>query len=162
MLIERFRKWYEHEKFTNQLMLNMLNSVPTERRGEPEFAKAVNLAAHLALCRENWLNRMDGDGTEVDHWFETDVDLESLPQRFANIERSWTLYLHRLSDADMPNEFSFNVTETDEPFSLPIEVQLTQMVGHAFYHRGQIVQIVDNLGGETVDTDYLFWAVHRN
>lgn len=162
MLIERFRKWYEHEKAANQAMLNMLASVPTQRRSGPDFAKAVNLAAHLALCRENWLNRMDSDGSAVDHWFETDTDFDSLPQRFANIERFWTLYLHRLTDEDLSKEFSFNVTETGQPFNIEIEIQITQLVGHAFYHRGQIVQLVDNLGGETMDTDYLFWAVQRD
>jgi uncharacterized damage-inducible protein DinB len=161
MLVERFRKWYEHEKAANQAMLNMLGSVPVERRTDPAFAKAVDLAAHLALCRENWLNRMDSDGSEVDHWFETEADFESLPQRFANIERFWTLYLHRLSDDDLARSFEFAGTDGAE-YSLEVEVQLTQMVGHAFYHRGQVAMLVDSLGGETVDTDYLFWAVNRN
>ena len=35
------------------------------------------------------------------------------------------------------------------------------MVGHAFYHRGQIVMLVAELGGDTVDTDYLFWSESR-
>ena len=161
MLIERFRKWYEHEKSANQKMLNMLSSVPLEGRSDPGFAKAVDIAAHLALCRENWLNRMDSDGTAVDHWFEENVDFEALPQRFANIERFWTLYLHRLSDEDLSKPFEFKSTEGQD-FAIETEIQLTQMVGHAFYHRGQIVQLVDSLGGDTVDTDYLFWAVHRN
>jgi len=43
-----------------------------------------------------------------------------------------------------------------------IEGQIVQLVGHAFYHRGQIAQIVDDLGGSTVDTDYLFWAYVKN
>jgi uncharacterized damage-inducible protein DinB len=29
--------------------------------------------------------------------------------------------------------------------------------GHAWYHRGQIAMLVKDLGGETVDTDYIFW-----
>lgn len=160
MLIERFRKWYEHEKAANQLMLDMIDSVPPERRGEAAFGRAVDLAAHLALCRENWLNRMDSDGTEVTQWTEEGVDFETLRQRFANIERFWTLYLHRLKDEDLGKNFEFAGTD-GTPYSLEIEIQLTQMVGHAFYHRGQIVMLVDGLGGETVDTDYLFWAVSR-
>ncbi len=160
MLIERFRKWYEHEKSANQKMLDMIDSVPAERRSELGFAKAVDIAAHLALCRENWLNRMDSDGTAVDHWSEENVDFETLRPRYANIERFWTLYLHRLRDEDMEKDFTFTTTE-GQPWSLPIEVQLTQLVGHAFYHRGQIVQLVDGLGGDTIDTDYLFWAVSR-
>ena len=159
--MERFRKWYEHEKAANQLMLNMIDSVPADRRTEPAFGRAVDLAAHLALCRENWLNRMDNDGKSVDHWFEEGVDFDTLRQRYANIERFWTLYLHRLKDEDLARNFEFAVQDGSS-YSLEIEIQLTQMIGHAFYHRGQIVMLIDGLGGETVDTDYLFWAVSRN
>ena len=158
--MERFRKWYEHEKAANQLMLNMIDSVPADRRTEPAFGRAVDLAAHLALCRENWLNRMDNDGKSVDHWFEEGVDFDTLRQRYANIERFWTLYLHRLKDEDLARNFEFAVQDGSS-YSLEIEIQLTQMIGHAFYHRGQIVMLIDGLGGETVDTDYLFWAVSR-
>ena len=161
MLIERFRTWYEYEKACNQIMLDMMDSVPTDRRTALQFSQAVDLAAHLALCRENWLNRMDDDGSKVDHWFEQGVDFETLRQRFANIERFWTLYLHRLNDDDLDRNFELKGTDGSDQL-LQVEVQLTQMVGHAFYHRGQIVMIVDSLGGDTVDTDYLFWEMSRS
>jgi uncharacterized damage-inducible protein DinB len=35
---------------------------------------------------------------------------------------------------------------------------LTQLFGHAWYHRGQIAQLVAELGGKAVDTDYIFWC----
>ena len=34
---------------------------------------------------------------------------------------------------------------------------LTQVFGHAWYHRGQIAMLVNDLGGEAVDTDFIFW-----
>jgi uncharacterized damage-inducible protein DinB len=39
----------------------------------------------------------------------------------------------------------------------PLVDLLTQVFGHAWYHRGQIAMLVKDLGGETVDTDYIFW-----
>jgi uncharacterized damage-inducible protein DinB len=141
-------------------MLDMMDSVPMERRPDPQFARAVDLAAHLALCRENWLNRMDPHGATVDHWFEEGADFDTLRQRFANTERYWTLYLHRLGDQDLDESFEFKGTDGSER-ALQTEILLTQMVGHAFYHRGQIIMIVDSLGGDTVDTDYLDWSMSR-
>jgi uncharacterized damage-inducible protein DinB len=35
---------------------------------------------------------------------------------------------------------------------------LTQTFGHAWYHRGQIAQLVALLGGKPVDTDYISWC----
>ncbi len=37
--------------------------------------------------------------------------------------------------------------------------QAVTLAGHASCHRGQIALLVDQLGGETVDTDYVYWAV---
>jgi uncharacterized damage-inducible protein DinB len=39
-----------------------------------------------------------------------------------------------------------------------VEGVLTQLFGHAWYHRGQIAQLVAGLGGKPVDTDYIFWC----
>ena len=103
---------------------------------------------------------MDDDGKAVDHWFEEGADFETLRQRFANTERFWTLYLHRLQDEDLARNFEFDTSEGAH-YAIEMEIQLTQLVGHAFYHRGQIALLVDRLGGTTVDTDYLFWAVSR-
>jgi uncharacterized damage-inducible protein DinB len=47
-----------------------------------------------------------------------------------------------------------------------VEGILTQTFGHAWYHRGQIAQLVAGLGGKAVDTDYILWcklpSVERN
>ncbi|MGC4045162.1 MAG: DinB family protein [Armatimonas sp.] len=43
-----------------------------------------------------------------------------------------------------------------------IEVQIVQLIGHAPYHRGQVALLVDQLGGEVVDTDYADWWWYRN
>ena len=39
-----------------------------------------------------------------------------------------------------------------------VEGILTQVSGHAWYHRGQIAQLVAALGGKAVDTDYILWC----
>ena len=66
-----------------------------------------------------------------------------------------------MRDDDLARDFEFN-SSTGDRYRWNIEGQIAQLVGHAFYHRGQISLLVDELGGETVDTDYLFWAVARN
>ena len=40
--------------------------------------------------------------------------------------------------------------------------QLMQLVGHSYYHRGQIALLVDQLGGTTTDTDYFYWMVAQD
>ena len=160
-LLEHYRALYEYEKDCNDKMLVMLESVPQANRSDPRFQRAVTLAGHLAACRENWLAYMDEqchyptvicDGP----WFDAGCELDTLRPRFADLERQWTDYLARLNEAQLAQAFEFSVSE-EERFRLPIEVQIVQLIGHAPYHRGQVALLVDQLGGETVDTDYADW-----
>jgi uncharacterized damage-inducible protein DinB len=155
-LIERYRVLYEHEKDSNHKMLAMLDSVPEGHRTDPRFQRAVTLADHLAAGREKWLDYMEGKGHNQIAWWDERCDLATLRPRFAALESQWTDYLARLEQDQLAQDFEF--TESDgERYRLPIEVQIEQLIGHAAYHRGQIALLVDQLGGETVDTDYADW-----
>lgn len=157
-LVERYRESYEHEKDCNQKMLAMIESVPQPGRSDAWFQQAVSLAGHLAACRENWLGRMDGtdrEGFRQAAWFDEACDLATLGPRFAALQTRWTDYLARLEDGQLAQDFEF--TEKGQHFQLPTEVQIVQLFGHASYHRGQVALLVDQLGGETADTDYADW-----
>jgi uncharacterized damage-inducible protein DinB len=160
-MIDRYRYWYEHECDCNDKMLGMLESVPVDRRTDPSFARALILAAHLGACRENWLIRMTESDRAPSNWWPEDVDLESLRPRFQKLQAGWTSYLANLTDEDLKRDFEFAVKDGTR-FRWNIEGQIVQLVGHAFYHRGQIAILVDQLGGETVDTDYLYWVANTN
>lgn len=157
VLVTRYRHLFEHEKDSNCKLLAMLASVTEEKRADPRFQQAVNLAAHLAACRENWLDRMVVQGEAQVAWFEEKAELDDLPERFAMIEAAWTQYLAQLLDTDLAAEFEFPIRD-GRRFRWYVEGQILQLIGHGNYHRGQIALLVDQLGGESVDTDYLFWV----
>ena len=155
-LLEHYRVMYAYEIDCNHKMLAMLESVPEASRSDARFQRAVTLADHLAAGREKWLDYMDGEGRNQILWWDEQCDLATLRPRFAALESQWTDYLSRLEADQLAQEFEF--TESNgERFRLPIEVQIVQLIGHASYHRGQVALLVDQLGGETVDTDYADW-----
>jgi uncharacterized damage-inducible protein DinB len=160
-MIAEYRRWYEHERFANDKMICMIESVPRKSHNAPSFIRAVNLAGHLAACRENWLMRLHGDFTNLVDWWPVDVQQESLRTRYASLEAKWTEYLGSLSDDDLSKRFEFP-TKDGKLYRWSVEGQLTQLMGHAFYHRAQIALLVDEMGGITVDTDYLYWEFEVN
>jgi uncharacterized damage-inducible protein DinB len=102
---------------------------------------------------------MDGTGNNRVPWIDEKCDLATLRPRFAAIESKWTDYLSRLEEDDLPR--NFDLREGEEVYSYPKGIQIFQLIGHAFYHRGQIALLVDQLGGEVIDTDYVDWALMR-
>ena len=155
-LLEHYRLLYEHEKDGNNKMLTMLESVPEASRADSRFQQAVTLAGHLTACRANWLERMAPKDRAPVAWWDEQCDLAALRPRFAAIESQWTDYLASLGADQLAEEFEF-AEGGEERFRLPVEAQIIQLIGHAFYHRGQVALLVDQLGGETVDTDYADW-----
>lgn len=159
-MVERYRTWFEQEKASTVKMLAMIDSVPLDKRADPRYDQALRLAGHLAACRENWLDRMIDGGTHQVTWWPRSAKCENLRKRFARLEARWTAYLATLTDDVLDVDFEFPVTGGSYRWN--IEGQVMQLVGHAFYHRGQIALLVDQLGGKSVDTDFLFWAIEQH
>jgi uncharacterized damage-inducible protein DinB len=155
-LVDRFRQWYEYERDCNAKSLEMLASVPAERRNTPEFQKAVDRMAHLVAARQRWLNRL-GHWPDLPATFPQGTKLDDLPARVAATEDAWVKYLRGLADSDLDQEIQWQFAD-GKRYRWNVEGVLTQTFGHAWYHRGQIAQLVAALGGQAVDTDYIFWS----
>jgi uncharacterized damage-inducible protein DinB len=155
-LADRFRHWYEYERDCNAKSLAMLASVPAERRSTPEFQKAVDRMAHLVAARRRWLHRL-GHWPEAPDLFPQGTALDDLPGLVAATEAAWVEYLRGLDESDLAREFEWQLAN-GQRYRWTVEGVLTQVFGHAWYHRGQIAQLVAALGGQAVDTDYIFWS----
>jgi len=153
-LADRFRRWYDYECDCNAKSLAMLASVPAEKRNTAEFQKAVGRMAHLVAARQRWLFRL-GLWSQPPVQFPN-TSLDDLPKLVADTEAAWVKYLSQLTDADLARDFEYK-TDDGRRFQWNIEGLLTQVFGHAWYHRGQIAQLVALLGGKAVDTDYIFF-----
>src|SRR5262249_45045166 len=94
-LADRFRRWYDYERDCNAKSLEMLGSVPAERRSAPEFQKAVDRMAHLVVARRRWLQRL-GHWPETPGLFPKGTQLAELPALIADTESAWVAYLSRL------------------------------------------------------------------
>jgi uncharacterized damage-inducible protein DinB len=155
-LADRFRRWYEYERDCNAKSLAMLASVPVERRGTAEFEKAVGRMAHLVAARRRWLHRL-GHGPGASVPFPQGTALADLPAQVAETEAGWVAYLEPLTDTDLARVVEWEAAD-GRRYRWDLEGILTQVFGHAWYHRGQIAQLVAGLGGKAVDTDYIFWC----
>jgi uncharacterized damage-inducible protein DinB len=134
----------------------MLASVPEERRNASEFQKAVDRMAHLVAARRRWLNRL-GHWADPSPAFPQGTVLADLPAMVAETEAAWVAYLSRLDEKELTREFEWEFPD-GRRYRWDVEGVLTQTFGHAWYHRGQIAQLVAGLGGKAVDTDYIFWC----
>jgi uncharacterized damage-inducible protein DinB len=154
---ERFRNWYAYERDCNAKVLTMLESVPPDARSNPNFQRALDKMAHLIAARQIWLYRLDHWQERPVTFFPPGTTLADLPARLAATEEAWTTYLANLDDAALLSDFTFTTT-TGDTWKWNVLDLLTQVFGHAWYHRGQIATLVSDLGGKQIDTDYIYWC----
>jgi uncharacterized damage-inducible protein DinB len=127
-----------------------------ERRSAAEFQKAVDRMAHLVAARRRWLHRL-GHLPEAPALFPQGTALADLGAQVADTEAAWVAYLGRLDEAELARVLEWAAPD-GRRYRWDVEGVLTQVFGHAWYHRGQIAQLVALLGGKAVDTDYIFWC----
>ena len=156
VLADRFRRWYDYERDCNAKSLTMLDSVPSDQRGKPEFQKAVDRMAHLVTARQRWLHRI-GHWPQTPGLFPQGTPLGDLAGLVSATESAWVAYLRDLDEPELSRELEW-VALDGIRYRWNVESILTQVFGHAWYHRGQIAQLVAGLGGKAVDTDYIFWS----
>lgn len=158
--LELYRELYEYEKDCNAKMLAMIDSVPAASRSDARFQQAVSIAGHSVASRKKWLSRMKGEALPEEEkwaaqWYDEKCSFTALGPRFDDTARQWTNYLASLDEAQLAQKFGF--AEGEEHFSLPVEVQIIHLFGHASYHRGQVALLVNELSGEVSLTDYEDW-----
>jgi uncharacterized damage-inducible protein DinB len=154
--LDRLRRWYNYERDCNARCVEMLESVPADRRADPQFQKAVDRLAHLVAARRRWLHRL-GRLDQAPPIFPKEVALADLPAQIEDTHTAWAAYLAELNDDDVDRIIEWTGPD-GATCRWEIGEILTQLFGHAWYHRGQIAQLVAGLGGTPVDTDYIYWA----
>ena len=153
---DRFRRWFEHERDSYTKAFAMIASVPESRRIEVEYEQAIDCFAHIDAARQRWLHRLG-------HWPTAPAirphgtALTALAEQVVKSEAAWIAYLAVLDDAELARFVEW-VLEDGTRYRWDVEGILTQMNGHAWYHCGQIAQLVDRLGGKSIQTDYIFWC----
>ncbi len=153
--LSRFRLLYDYERDCNAKVLAMLRSVPDPRRTDPQFARALGKAAHLIAARHMWLFRLGICADKPSDWFPP-TTLEELPAVTADVEQRWVSYLAGLTEEAVLAEVAWTGHDGKRR-RWPLIDLLTQVFGHAWYHRGQIATLVKDLGGQPIDADYIFW-----
>lgn len=157
---EALLEWLEHERFATSEMLRWLSDAPESVKFQPAYARAVTLAWHICNCRVNWLARIAGGGIEQVEWWEETRSTDGLAARFADTLDGWQRVLEDWEEDELSGDFEYGYQS--ERWRFNRRFQAMQMVGHGFYHRGQIALLLTELGVEVTDTDFLFWKFPQN
>jgi uncharacterized damage-inducible protein DinB len=156
-LADQYRRWFAYERDCHARVIAAFRAVPADRQTAPGYQRAVDLLAHVVAARQLWLFRFEAIPEGPAELFPSGVSLERLEADRANMEAGWEAYLAALNDEELRRVLTYRSLEGPR-FRNRIEDILTQLFGHAWYHRGQIALLLRQMDVDPPATDFVFWT----
>ncbi len=141
-----FLKLFEHEHWANLKVLEKVVSL------EKSPAKAIELLSHVIAAQRIWLDRINGNETQVQVWevFEAEIMLELLEINYSEMQ-------NLIKSDDLERLIVYKNSKGTAFVSTTSQI-LTHLTHHAAYHRGQIITIIKPFTADLPVTDYIFYV----
>ena len=163
MNVEDFRRLYDYNYWANHRTLEAcaaLNDEQFTRDLHSSFRSVRDTLVHIMLVewlwRERWLGRsLDKYPPATDF-----PNLESVRQRWAEVERNLLDYVAALKPEDIDRVIAHKTT-AGVPQSAPLSQMLQHLVNHGTYHRGQVATMLRQLDAKPIGTDLILFYRER-
>lgn len=157
--LDHIRLLWDYNYWAHHKLLDCLETVSQEN-----FVKSVPYSmgslheqvVHTMWAEAVWLSRSQ-HGITFTYYKPSDYPtIASIRQQWANIESDWRKFLAELSESDL--ERRIEVTSTEGTKFIDILAQmLLHVVNHGTDHRGQMLRIIHDFGGETFEQGISFY-----
>lgn len=154
---DEFRRLFAYEQDAHADTLASLKAAEPACREHADFVKAIELAAHIATCRDMWLGRLQGQSVRPATLFPSASSFRDLACVFDRTHSNWSAYLDHLDDAELDRLFEYLGYDGGR-YRDSVRNVLIQLFGHSLYHRGQIALLLRRIGAEPARTDFVFWT----
>ncbi|MBI1872743.1 MAG: DinB family protein [Acidobacteria bacterium] len=157
MHLQRILELYRYNTWANGRVLDAASRLSSEALLKDlgsSFPSVRDTLVHISGAEWVWLQRWRGSSPKAlpSAWdFPT---LDAVKTRWIEIERDQAAYLRTLTEEALDTEIPY-INFKGQPFKYPLWQQLSHVVNHSTYHRGQVTTMVRQLGAEPVSTDLL-------
>jgi uncharacterized damage-inducible protein DinB len=164
MDVQDFRLLYDFNAWANHRILDACEPLTDEQFTRDlgnSFPSVRDTLCHISGAEWIWLERWHGRAPNVIPSPADRPNLESVRQRWSEIERDLLDYVASLTPKDVQRVMNFK-TLSGVPHSQPLWQCLQHVANHSTYHRGQVTTMLRQLGAKGVSTDMIAFYRERN
>lgn len=110
---------------------------------------------HVLWAEDVWYARIHAL-PRPDHSYLTLPTRQDVRAAWDDVEDRWQAYVAALTPLELERIVTFTRT-SGEQVSLPVWQIIAHMVNHGTDHRGQMLRIIHDMGGETFEQDLFFY-----
>lgn len=158
---ELLRQFAAYNTWANQKIAEVLLSLPEEMVKQPvasSFTSIHETILHMWTAESIWWQRLKLQEVVVAPVTNFNGSPADAIQAMLQQNRMWEDWIQSATDMAIDHVFSYYNTKR-ELFKQPTYQVLMHVMNHGTYHRGQIVNMLRQLGHDKIpQTDFIVWS----
>lgn len=150
-----------YNTWANQLMLEAIIQLPEEQQDQelPSSFKSLRATLlHMLDAESIWWQRMKLQERIVRPSEGFQGGMNELAQAVLQQNRLWNEWIRQAGEHQLHHVFQYQNTKREQ-FKEPVSQMLLHVFNHGTYHRGQLVNMMRQLGaGKIPATDFIVWS----
>jgi uncharacterized damage-inducible protein DinB len=147
--------------WANQLLFDVINQLPGEKQKQELASSFKSLYAtvlHMLDAESIWWQRMKLQERIIRPSDDFKSDMKELSSNLLHQNRQWNEWIVTANEHQLDHVFQYQNFKREQ-FKQPIYQMLIHVFNHGTYHRGQLVNMLRQLGVEKIPgTDFIEWS----
>jgi uncharacterized damage-inducible protein DinB len=156
-----FQKLFEYNYWAHRIVWDCVLKLSDEQYYRPcdySIGSVHNQVAHTYAGEYLWLGRVRQDPLPRFPALDEYPDRVSLRAAWDELEREWRGFVNQLDDQALAESLEYVSINGNRKRTTPLWEMLTQILNHGTDHRAQTLALIHQVGGETLEQDFIFYS----
>ena len=147
--------------WANQKLLDVILVLPEEKQKQEvpsSFNSLLKTVLHMWDAESIWWQRLKLQERIIIPSENFKGNMQDVSNGLMQENRQWQEWVNSASDISLDHVFQYQNTKKEQ-FKQPVYQMILHVFNHGTYHRGQIVNMLRQLGVEKIpQTDFIVWS----
>ncbi len=158
---ELLQQFSAYHVWANELLLQSMSSLPAHTLAQEvssSFPSLLKVVLHQWDAESIWWQRMKLEEQVQAPGLFFSGDFSTAAEGWQKQSRQWQDWIASAQEYQLQHEFIYRDSKREQ-FKQPVFQVLLQVFNHGTYHRGQMVNMMRQLGaGRLPSTDFIAWT----
>ena len=161
---ELLKQYAAYNIWASQRIFEVIVALPEEKQMAEmpsSFNSLFKTVLHMLDAENIWWQRMKMNERITVPSENFTGNMKELSDTLSLQSKSWEDWVSNASDLSLEHVFQYYNTKT-EHFKMPVYQMLLHVFNHGTYHRGQLTNLLRQVGVEKLpQTDFSFWTLKK-
>jgi uncharacterized damage-inducible protein DinB len=161
MNANRYRRLYDYNYWAHRRVWECVAPLTEEQFIRPSNYSIGSIheqVVHTMAAEWLFLQRVQGISPDSLPQADQYPTRESIRAEWDQLEAGWRAYVAKLSDEQLDGLMTFTSLNGKTSRTMPLWEMLSQILNHSTDHRAQTLALIHQVGGKTVEQDFIFYA----